>query len=143
MQPKPEGLPSCSEVVPEALYWNLFSLLFHTNLNHGLISRLTAAPKHRRGSPFRGKDLPPPLAFTNEGSRKRQGQRHYQDAVTPSGVPIPVVGGIPAVRRNSPRFKHVGPRRRSDGAPCSPFDVRTLNTAASEARAGTSDCRWC
>ncbi|KAK1723419.1 uncharacterized protein BDZ83DRAFT_389494 [Colletotrichum acutatum] len=121
MQPKSEGLPPCCKVAPEALYWNRFSLLFSTNLNHGLISRLTAAPKHRRGRPFRGKDLPPPLAFTNEGSRKRQGQRHYQDAVTPSGVPIPFVGGIPAVRRNSPRFKHVGPRRRSDGAPCSPF----------------------
>ncbi|KAK1635447.1 hypothetical protein BDP81DRAFT_38267 [Colletotrichum phormii] len=97
--------------------------------------------RSRRGNPFRGKDLPPPLAFTNEGSRKRKGLRHYENAVTPSGVPIPLVGGIPAVRRNSPRFKHIGPRRRSDGAPCSPFDVRTLDAAAPEVRADTSNCK--
>ncbi|KXH61877.1 hypothetical protein CSAL01_08062 [Colletotrichum salicis] len=97
--------------------------------------------KRRRGNPFRGKDLPPPLAFTNEGSRKRKGLRHYENAVTPSGVSIPLVGGIPAFRHNSPRFKHIGPRRRSDGAPCSPFDVRTLDAAAPEVRAGTSNCK--
>ncbi|KAK1700135.1 hypothetical protein BDP55DRAFT_626787 [Colletotrichum godetiae] len=133
--------PSCSEVVPEALYWNPLSLLFHTNLNHGLISRLTAAPEAGGVTRSGGTDLPPPLAFTNEGSRKRKGLRHYENAVTPPGVPIPLVGGIPAVRRNSPRFKHIGPRCRSDGDQCSPFDVRTLDAAAPEARADTSNCK--